>query len=183
LLIESGEPPRAAQLARIGREPEPDLAAWVARIDEALPADRTALRLPLLDLALPALRRSAPPDHARFRALCRELAAADPRTSLAELALERSLERHLDPHFGAPPAVRTEVYSLRGRQAECSILLSAIARAAQPDEVAAASAFAAGAGALAARGVELRLVTAGESSAGTIAGALDRLRSVAPPWQ
>ena len=183
LLLDSAPAVRAAQLERLERHPDAELAKWVRRLDETLPSDRAALRLPLVDLALPALRTLSPEQYREFRALVRELAAADRQLSLFELALEKALLRHLAPHFGEAKAARADTYSLNGRVAECSRLLSALARAAHAEEPQVVAAFAAGAARLAARGVELRLCAPEELTAGNLEAAFDALDRVALPWK
>jgi len=183
LLLDSAPEVRARQLARLDAHSEPDFAAWARRVDESLPAERDALRLPLVDLALPALRGLSAEQYTAFRALVRALVEADARLSLFELVLEKALSRHLAPHFGAARPARVDTYSLAGRIPETSQLLSAVARATHraPEEVEAA--FVAGAALLAKRGVEARLVAPAEHTVERLGDALDRLERVALPWK
>jgi hypothetical protein len=183
LLLDPAPDVRARQLARLAQHPEADFAAWAGKVDEALPAEREALRLPLVDLALPALRGLSSEQYRSFRALVAALVAADERISLFELALEKALLRHLAPHFGEARPARVDTYSLHGLVGESSQLLSAVARATHraPEEVEAA--FVAGAGVLAQRGVTVQLVVAEEHTPERLGEALDRLERVALPWK
>jgi Zn-dependent protease with chaperone function len=183
LLLDSAPEVRARQLARLDAHPEPDFAAWARRVDESLPAVRDALRLPLVELALPALRGLSAAQYTAFRALARALVEADARLSLFELVLEKALSRHLAPHFGEARPARVDTYSLAGRTAETSQLLSAVARATHraPEEVEAA--FVAGAAVLAERGVVARLVAPEEHGVERLEAALAGLDRVALPWK
>jgi len=184
ILLLAAEPePRAAQLARLAAHPQRELARWAERIDAVLPAERGALRLPLLDLALPALRGLSPAQYVSFRQLVRDLVAADARVSIFELALERALRRHLAPHFGETEPARVDTYSLVGRVEEVSRLLSAVADAAHADPQATESAFVAGAASLARHGLSLQLVDAEDRSPERLGEALDALARVALPWK
>lgn len=56
-------------------------------------------RLPLVELALPALRRLSPAQYREFKEAIVQLMAADRRIDLFEFALQRLLLRHLAPQF------------------------------------------------------------------------------------
>ena len=65
-------------------------------------------RLPLVDLAMPALKRSSPQQYAQFRQVVEALVDADGKVDLFEYCLRTVLFSYLDVHFGLkkPPAVR-----------------------------------------------------------------------------
>ncbi len=88
-----------------------------------------SVRLPLLDLALPALRSLSRPQWGEFRRLTHALITADSRVSLFELALQRALVRHLGPVFGGAPERRQGTASLSSHTNEVALLLSAVAHA------------------------------------------------------
>jgi Zn-dependent protease with chaperone function len=99
LLLDPRADLRNLQLARVkAGAPPPDFAETVrlAAPVQALP-DR--LRLPLLDLSMPALRQMSPRQHQAFRAQVEALINADERLSLFEYTLRCVLHRHLDAQF------------------------------------------------------------------------------------
>jgi Zn-dependent protease with chaperone function len=107
-------------------------------------------RLPLLDLAVPALRLMSRPQWVAFRDLVTDLVEADQRLEVFELALRRVLLRHVEPTFEPARRPAAQYYSLQRRGRECSVILSALAWSSEagPDaSEAAAAAGAAGAGA------------------------------------
>jgi Zn-dependent protease with chaperone function len=104
----------------------------------ALPA---RARLPLLDLALPALRALPPAQIESFLQAVDAFIAADGKTSLAEFALRRVIQRNLRPPERNPRLV-TAAAPLA---AEIGLLLSALAHAGAAVPESAARAFAAGA--------------------------------------
>jgi len=103
------------------------------------------LRLPLLELTMPALRALPRDQRAGVRKLARDLAMADEHLSAFEFALIKALEKHV--HTSEQPNVKP-----RGRQLslqQCAdyaaMVLSVIAHAGAPDdEEKAAAAFARG---------------------------------------
>lgn len=82
---------------KAGAEPQ-DFAETVRLVAPALALPDTH-RLPLLDLALPALRQMSPQQHRTFRGQVEMLMLADQRLSLFEYTLRCVLHRHLDAQF------------------------------------------------------------------------------------
>ena len=99
LLLDPRADLRELQLTRLkaGAEPQ-DFAETLRLVDfvEALPDTH---RLPLLDLAMPALRQMSRHQHEAFRAQVEVLMIADQRLSLFEYTLRCVLHRHLDAQF------------------------------------------------------------------------------------
>jgi hypothetical protein len=152
LLCDRDEGVCGRQLAAVGQSGDAALERELASLlpDAASLAEEA--RLPLVDLAVPALRRLSAPQYATFRALMETLVRADERLSLFEWALHRVLLRHLDPWFAprqAPP--RVTIYGLRALRGPLAALLSTLAHAGAEDPAASAAAFAAGAAALGAQ--------------------------------
>lgn len=85
-------------------------------------------RLPLLDLAMPALARLSPAQYATFAQLVDHLVEADQNLALFELALQRALLRNLGRRFDpAAAAARPQIFALGKLDKEISTLLSALA--------------------------------------------------------
>jgi hypothetical protein len=187
LLVDADPGVRGRQLEALGESAEAEVALETRRLLPRLAALRPEARIPLLDLALPALRRLSPEQYRRYRATVRALADADGRVSLFEYALHRMLIRHLDPHFGAPRRRTVQFYSLKGLGSELSCLLSLLGRAGAPAgeagdarEEAAAAAVAAAARELAATGAEPRLLDPDACRLRDFDRALGRLAMAAP---
>lgn len=102
LLLDRAPEVRETQWAALAAHAEKrDLEATqrlIPRID-GLPE---STRLPLVDLAIPALRRLSRQQYESFRGLIETLIAADGRLSLFEYVLRCVVESHLDPAFGRP---------------------------------------------------------------------------------
>lgn len=124
---------RAPQLvrlaARLPAERVSRVQGYVATLDGL---DRN-LRLPLADLALPALQQLSPDRFPPFRDLLYDLASADSEISLSEYALLHVLSKQVEMRVCRRRTGQTEFLSLRAAQTECEALLSALAYAGAGD--------------------------------------------------
>ena len=142
---------------------------------------RPESRLPLVDLALPALRRLSDAQFRAFRANIDPLIRADGRVSLFEFALQHMLLRHLDRQFRRTPPVASHYPTLAPLTQHVSALLSSLAWIGQdgPDEV--RFAFDAGAARLGAESSSVTLFDRPQSSLSSVESALNVLATATPP--
>ena len=103
------------------------------------------VKIPLVELAFPALRRLSLAEYAALRENIAELIAADRQVDLFEFALQKMLRRHLEPAFGPVPQRAEKAGALGDLTEACSSLLSALAHAGQDSWKEAQVAFAHGA--------------------------------------
>lgn len=136
---------RRVQLGELRGAVDGAMYAETVKIQAALDQCPTEARLPLIDLALPALRRLSEAQHRAFRSAVERLIAADAKLSLFEFTLQRVLLRHLEPHFHPAPPPPVAYGSLRAVSRQASLLLSILAHAGQAQPQRAAPAFARGA--------------------------------------
>ncbi len=124
-----GEAERDTQLGILEKE-APQQASLVPFLAEAIGRLPKSARLPLLDLAMPALKQL--PDSAKdaLLATADRLIAADNKLTLAEFVLQTVLTRRLDPHAGRATPVRYA--RLEMLKEDCKVLLSLIAHVAAP---------------------------------------------------
>lgn len=108
----------------------PQQAEQVALLAAAIGQLSPHARLPLLDLAMPALRQLAADERALLLANVDKLIAADQRMSLSEFVLQTVLARRLDMHAGR--AVPVKFLSLQELRHECATLFSLAAYVAAP---------------------------------------------------
>jgi Zn-dependent protease with chaperone function len=99
LLLDTNAETRAAQLKALLSLGDPQLADHVSRASAALRTAPEEARLPILDLALPALRRLSSAQYGELRAAVDRLIRADSRIGLFEYTLQCVLLRHLAAHF------------------------------------------------------------------------------------
>ena len=152
--------------------PEGARAAVLGLLD---PASATARlpreeHLPLVDLALPALKLMDEPARKAFLVAVEAAIRADARVSLREFVLLSLLRHQL-----APPAPVAEGRRLEALRDEAVLLLSLIAHAGRAES---AAAFRAGAGQIGLR--EAQLLARESITPDAADAALDRLRGLAP---
>ncbi|MHB0968362.1 MAG: M48 family metallopeptidase [Thermoanaerobaculia bacterium] len=144
LLLDPSDETRRVQLNAIEGKLDPAVAAVLPQLGDAARGASPAARLPLVDLAMPALKRMSAQQYDVFRQAVSALVDADRRISLFEYALQRALLRHLAPHFTEVKRPATSYYALGQLARECAVVLSALAHFGSHDEAGAVAAFNAG---------------------------------------
>ncbi len=133
LLVDRDPEVRRRQSERLAAAPK-ELLGEIPRLLPKVLASPPEARLPLLDLAMPALARLSPAQYAAFAKLVEELVQADQRQGLFELALQRALLRHLGRRFDPSASLRPpQIFALGKLEKEISLLLSAVAHASSAD--------------------------------------------------
>ena len=179
LLLDRSPEPRAVQLNALLALGDPQLADQVSRAHGALQACPVEARLPILDLAMPALRRLSSAQYGQLRAAVEALVRADSRLSLFEYTLQRVLVRHLSEHF--EPKLREPAGAPVVRLDEAlSVLLSAFVHAGAMDAAVSARAFAAAQAELLDGRFRLSLLAKEGCNLGAVDRALSRLADTAP---
>jgi Zn-dependent protease with chaperone function len=136
---------REKQLADLARVTSEAMRQETMRIWPAVQGIPPQARIPLVDLALPALRRLSPQQFEQFRAAVKALVASDSETDLFEYMLQKIVMRHLETHFLPARKTVTQFYDLRPLAHDCGVLLSATAYAGQENATQAHAAFVQGA--------------------------------------
>ncbi|MCP5554187.1 MAG: M48 family metallopeptidase [Akkermansiaceae bacterium] len=109
-------------------------ASRITALQGAVAGLHSSVKLALVDLSIPSLRRLLPEEYDSFRALTKALMSADRRINLFEFTLEKIIRRHLDLYYRrqAPPQVRH--HSPITLENESAILLSTVAGVGHPDD-------------------------------------------------
>ena len=178
MLLDSDREVRDKQLKHLAEHADQavnDLTRKLVEQSQGVPKEA---RLPLIDLAVPALRQLSDAQYAAFRQDVEQLIKADGRIDLFEWTLQRLLLRHLDAHFrpGPDPAVR--YYNLRPLAQPCAVVLSSLAHIGQRDASEASSAFSAGLSELGLQG--LTLLDRSQVRLSEVGTALDQLALTSP---
>jgi Zn-dependent protease with chaperone function len=172
---------RDAQLRMIGMGTAESVAAETRRLVPEVSAIAAHARLPLVDLALPALRLLAPIQYARFRDTLRQVIESDHKIELFEFVLQKIVLRHLEPHFTAVRKPVVQFYSVKVLVPDATVLLSALAYLGADSAAAAASAFSRGAQAFATGGSQaFALLPAADCGLRQVDAALNRFAQSAP---
>jgi len=159
----------AAAVERFGSDVPVNIEHYAATISQLPPG----WRLPLLDLAAPALRTLTKPQRDGLVQLAHVLIQADGRVTLAEFLLYSVLKRRLFPV--AVPTGPGRMLRLADATREATIVMSLIANARQPEDP--GHAFAAAASLLPAAGPVL---THAQIALPQVSAAFDRLALLAP---
>lgn len=178
LLIDRDPDPRKRQLDQLQRFGEDGIDhATLRLLPEIEGLDRRA-RLPLVDMALPALRALSPPQHRAFEHNVQALVAADQQMDLFEWTLQRLLLTHLRSHFERVKPPRIRYASLERLASECSLVLSTLAYVGHHSEATVQAAFQAGAAQIA--GVAPVLLPPDRCGLRELDAAFERLAQVQP---
>jgi Zn-dependent protease with chaperone function len=174
LLIDQEQAMAARQEPIVVEAFGPNAAAQVEAVRAAAAQMPAGWRLPLVDLAMPALRKLPPAARERLLALARTLIAADGRVTLPEFLLYTVLETHLGS--AVKPARPGRFASLRDLADEARLVLSLLAAVRAPQ--APAHAYQAGAGLL--EGIAAEPVGRDAIALDRVSEAFHRLNQLAP---
>ncbi len=174
LLVEKESALRTQQCQLIAETYGTEASGIADRYHSLIQTLPPGVRQPLLDVAMPALRRL--PDQARQRVLktSRLLIAADGRVSVREFLLFTILQRRLGPNAGRAVPVRYRAVKELAQDAALVLSLVAAVRLPQRPE------HAFNAGALLLPDSDVRLVTNDALKLDDVSAALDRLNQLAP---
>ncbi len=178
LVIDRDPDSRKRQLEQLTRFGEAGIDRETRRLLPEVEGLDARARLPLVDMALPALRALSPSQYQAFKINVEALVAADDKIDLFEWTLQRVLLAHLRPHFEnvRPPRVRFS--SLARITPECSVLLSTLARVGSRSEAEIRAAFEQGASQLI--GIEPALLPPDRCGLAELDAALQRLAQAQP---
>ncbi len=145
LLIHPRGEARDDQIKWLAQHAEPDVYQATLKLLPLLEQLKNSDRLPLIDLALPALKQMSPDQYKAFKRDFLALIEADRKIELFEWMFQRLVIRNLEAHFtrgAAPP--RAMYYALPRLRGHLEVLLSSLAYVGQRDTEKARAAFQAG---------------------------------------
>lgn len=145
LLINRDDEARRRQFEQLARFDEANIADETRRLVQDVERLDSRVRLPLIDLTLPALRRLSPGQYATFTNNVRVLVDADHRIDLFEWTLHRILLTHLQPNLERAQSRAKRNVPLSELVSESGLVLSVLARLGSPGEEAVQDAFSRGA--------------------------------------
>jgi Zn-dependent protease with chaperone function len=144
-LLASEPSTRQKQLEDLDRATSEAIRDEIMRVWSDTQSMPPQARIPLIDLALPALRRLSPQQFEQFRAATERLVASNTETDLFVYMLRKIVVRHLEKYFFPEQRRVTQFYALRPLASDCGVLLSATAYAGQENATKAYAAFGQGA--------------------------------------
>ena len=180
LLLSPVDGVREAQVRLLKSRLSSELSLKINALLSALRQLNELVKIPLVDLTFPALRRLSLSEYAVFMANIAELVAADQQVDLFEFALQKMLRRHLEPNFKPVPEPEIRHRSLKGVAAASSTLLSALAHSGQDPAKDVQAAFRRGLSNLKDEGADFRLMALSECTLTAIETALNDLSEATP---
>ncbi len=181
LLLSSEPTMRAKQLDLLGQSTTAEIRLETERLQPTVTEVAARARLPLADMALPALRQLSPAQYRQFNSALQQLIEADGEIDLFEYVLQKIILRHLNPHFAGARKPVIQFYTLKPLMPDCAVLLSALAHVGTEDSGQAQAAFQRGAaqvGHVAQTGLDF--ISAGQCDLSQVDAALDRLNQAVP---
>jgi Zn-dependent protease with chaperone function len=181
LMLSRDEPVRAAQLQELEMRALPSIYQETLRLFPHLDPSGRQARLPLVELALPALRNLSAPQYERFSEILQILMEADQQIDLFEYTLQKMLQRHLEPFIRGARKQITQYYVLKPLEPDVVVLLSALAHLGQTDLTDATAAFRLGLAQLQIEPSSSVLLPLESCNLSEIDAALNRLAQAIPP--
>jgi hypothetical protein len=181
LLLSGDESLRVTQLAGLAGRATQTVSEKTIALFPEVPKAATHARLPLVNLALPALRQLDAGQFSQFSQTLQWLIGSDGKVELFEFVLQKIVLRHLAPKFGQSRPSTVQFYTLKPLVPDCAVVLSALANVSSSDPVAVQKAFEAGAPYLRApNDGDLTLLPREQCGVDKIDAALNRLALAVP---
>jgi Zn-dependent protease with chaperone function len=179
LLLDDDDAIRREQLERLFAHADQGVFGETQRLHPTIEPLPSKLRLPLIDLAIPALRALSPSQYTAFRENVDVLVKADKKIDLFEWVLQKIVLRHLEPHFTRARPPRATIHQLGVVEDAVAVLLSALSYVGARDADAAGEAFGIGADQAGLNNLKQRPMEG--VGLGSLDDALDQLAKLMPP--
>jgi Zn-dependent protease with chaperone function len=181
LLLSPDDSLRATQIAGLaGRTPQ-SVAEKVAALYPDVVKTAVHARLPLVNLALPALRQLTAGQFSQFSQALQWLIDSDGQVELFEFVVQKIVLRHLDSDFNGARKEVIQYYTLKPLVPDCAVILSALAYVGSEDAGEIQNAFNTGAPCMRApENTGLVLLPAAQCGIEQVDAALNRLALAAP---
>lgn len=141
LLVDKDQDVRHKQLAHLHQYADSNVEVVTRKLLPEMDNLAVALRLPLIDIAIPALKQLSAAQYQNFRDNMDALIDMDFKLVLQEWTLRKILFIHLDAHFFKHPTRPMGTTDSEQLKAEIALLLSVLTYAGQQEQVAREQAF------------------------------------------
>ncbi|WP_447971056.1 M48 family metalloprotease [Nitrospira sp. M1] len=128
LLLSPNPHIRAVQHNRLATYADAEVYQEACQVESEILKLHPAMRLPLLDMAIPTLTQLSPRQYATFQANILAIMPQRDHEALFGWVLRRVLLRHLTPHFSIVESPRTKHHAMRPLAHHCGYLLSTLAQ-------------------------------------------------------
>ena len=180
LLLSDNESLRTTQLDELGNQTSSAMREQIAALWSEVSAIVQRSRLPLVNLALPALRQLGSDQFQKFSKTLNWLIESDEQIVLFEFVLQKIIRHQLEPHFTRAKPLAPQYYTIKPLAPDCEMILSALAHTGQTDPIEIAKAFQSGVPYIRATGVPLTLLSREDCGLNEINDSLDRIGLAVP---
>jgi Zn-dependent protease with chaperone function len=181
LLLSPDETECTVQLAELAKRVEPEIYQKIVALHPDVSAAASHARLPMVNLALGALRHLSAEQYDQFSKTLQWLIESDGRIELFEFVVQKIVLRHLAAQFTGARRPIVQYYTLKPLVPDCAIVLSALANVGSGDDAVVEKAFEAGAPYLRApNDGDLTLLPRAQCGVDQIDAALNRLALAVP---
>jgi uncharacterized tellurite resistance protein B-like protein len=180
LLLSSDEQTRTTQLAGLAQRADLAIQQKTTTLFPDVSRAAAHAHLPMVNLALGALRHLTPDQFNQFSQTLQWLVESDGKIELFEFTLQKIILHHLTPQFSGTRPPTVQYYTLKPLVPDCVVLLSALANAGSGDAAEAEKAFEQGAPYLRAPDGEWGLLPRDQSGLDQVDAALNRLALAVP---
>jgi Zn-dependent protease with chaperone function len=179
LLSSSDEAMRTKQLQLLQQRIDAAMYGETLRLVPNAIALESQAKLPLVTMAMTALRSLSRTQYAQFSKTIQFLIESDEQIELFEYALQKMVRRQLEPNYLPPKKPVVQYYALKGLVPECEVLLSALAYAGHVDAGPIETAFHSGVNQL--KLPQMNLLPASACGLKEVDAALEKLNRAALP--
>jgi len=181
MLLSDDESTRATQLAGLAQRVDAAIQQKTAALFPDVAKAAAHAHLPMVNLALGALRNLKADQYTQFSQALQWLVGSDGKVELFEFAVQKIILHHLAPQFGQAPRAVVQYYSMKPLVPDCAVLLSALANVGSSDATEIQKAFTMGIPYLRAPDeTDLVLLPRDQCGVKEIDPALNRLAQAAP---
>ncbi|MEN8142878.1 MAG: M48 family metallopeptidase, partial [Thermodesulfobacteriota bacterium] len=166
LLLDEDEEMLGRQLRHLEKEADTGVHDETVRLVHAVRRLGPEIRLPLLDMALPALRQLSAAQYVMFKENIKVLIEADGKLSIFEWCLQKIIIHHLDGQFTGHSGAQPKTTTLPKSTGACSQLLSLLVYSTRHDGMSFDEVFSGAAGELS--GANVQLLGRGDLSFGRL---------------
>lgn len=142
-VLDPGREVRGRQLEYLQAYADPHVFALTQKLTPDMDGLDIKYRLPLIDMAIPALKQLSIGQYQSFKKNLTALIEMDSKIDLLEWSLQKILISHLDGHFFKPAQPKVLYSNVRDLRQEVRVLLSVMAHAGQQGQNEIEGAFAA----------------------------------------
>lgn len=178
LALDKGQEVRARQLKQLQDHADPDVYALTLTLMPQMHDLDIKFRLPIIDIAIPALKQLALSQYKSFKGNLIALIEMDSRVDLLEWSLQKILFNHLDGQFFKLAPMKARYSEPRQLEKEITLALSMMAHAGAQDQSGTKEAFGAAAEALGSG--ELILLAKDQIRISDLDAALGKLEKLKP---